>query len=71
MLVAILLGHTQWKWFAIGSALGVASCLAVSAIVSPEVLWLGSGAIARSFLVVNAFLCYGLAYLATKAEAPT
>jgi len=69
VLVALLLSHPQWKWFAVGSALGVAACLAVSAMVSPAVLWLGSGTIARSFLVVNAVLCYGLAYLAAKAEA--
>jgi serine protease len=68
VLVSLLLGNAQWKWFAVGSALGVASCLAISAIVSPEVLWLGSGAIARSYLIVNALLCFGLAYLGSKAE---
>jgi serine protease len=68
VLVALLLGHAQWRWFAVGSALGVAACLAVSAIVTPSVLWLGSGTIARSFLLVNALLCYGLAFLAAKAE---
>ncbi|MBE9177297.1 peptidase S8 [Oculatella sp. LEGE 06141] len=68
ILVALLLGHSQWRWVAIGSALGVASCLAVSAMVSPSVLWLGSGAIARTFLMANALLCFGLAYLASKTE---
>jgi serine protease len=68
ILVALLLGHKQWKWVAIGSALGVASCLAVSAVVSPSVLWLGSGVLARLFLVANALLCFGLAYLASKGE---
>lgn len=68
ILVALLLGHMQWKWFAIGSAVGVAACLAVNAVISPELLWLGSGAIARFFLIVNALLCYGLAYLALKSE---
>ncbi len=68
LLVMLLLSNPQWKWFAIGSALGVASCLAISAIVSPDLLWLGSGAIARTFLITNAILCYGLAYLATKSE---
>ncbi|NJN57936.1 MAG: peptidase S8 [Leptolyngbyaceae cyanobacterium SL_5_9] len=68
VLVALLLGNSQWKWFAVGSALGVASCLAISAIVSPEVLWLGSGAIAQTYLIVNAILCFGLAYLGSKAE---
>lgn len=68
ILVALLLGHKQWKWLAIGSALGVASCLAVSAVMSPSMMWLGSGIVARVFLVANALLCFGLAYLASKGE---
>ena len=68
ILVALLLGHKEWKWVAIGSALGVASCLAVSAVMSPSLLWLGSGVVARIFLVANALLCFGLAYLASKGE---
>ena len=68
ILVALFLGHKQWKWMAIGSALGVASCLAVSAVVSPSVIWLGSGIVAQGYLVVNALLCFGLAYLASKGE---
>ncbi|MEQ8961754.1 MAG: DUF5942 domain-containing protein, partial [Coleofasciculus sp. C2-GNP5-27] len=68
LLVALFLGHPQWKWVAIGSALGVASCLAVSAVMSPSVLWLGSGIGARLFLMANALLCFGLAYFASKEE---
>ncbi len=68
ILVVLLLGHQQWKWFAIGTALGVAACLAVSAVVSPAVWGLGAGAIARAFLAVNALLCFGLARLAVKDE---
>jgi len=71
ILVALFLGHKQWKWMAIGSALGVASCLAVSAVVSPSVMWLGSGVVAQGYLVVNALLCFGLAYLASKGEERT
>jgi serine protease len=71
LLIALLLGHPQWKWFAIGSTLGVASCLAVSAIVSPAVWGLGSGNLARLFLIANALLCYGLAHLASKGEEKT
>lgn len=67
-LVLLFLGHPQWKWLAIGSALGVASCLAVSAVMSPAVWGLGSDILARVFLGVNALLCYGLAYLASKGE---
>jgi serine protease len=65
-LVVLLLGHPTWKWFAIGSALGVASCLAVSAVISPAVWGLGDGMWARMFLVANALLCYGIARLAAK-----
>ncbi|MFB2834580.1 S8 family peptidase [Floridanema evergladense] len=68
VLVALLLGHPSWKWFAIGSSLGVASCLAVNAIVDPGLLWLGDGTIARTFLIINALLCFGLARLAMKDE---
>ncbi|HEY9742070.1 MAG TPA: DUF5942 domain-containing protein [Coleofasciculaceae cyanobacterium] len=68
ILVVFLLGHKTWKWMAIGSALGVASCLAVSAVVSPSVMWLGTDVVARLFLVANALLCFGLAYLASKGE---
>ncbi len=67
-LMALLLGHPQGKWFAIGTSLGVAACLGVSAVVDPAVWGLGSGIAARIFLIVNAFLCFGLARLAVKDE---
>ncbi len=70
VLVVLLLGHRDWKWFAIGSTLGVASCLAVSALLftPPTLLWIGSGMAARLFLLVNALLCFFLARLAMKGE---
>ncbi|MGC1396520.1 MAG: S8 family peptidase, partial [Coleofasciculaceae cyanobacterium] len=71
ILVALFLGHNSWKWVAIGSALGVASCLAVSAFVAPNVMWLGTGVIAQGYLVINALLCFGLAYLAVKPKEQT
>jgi serine protease len=71
ILVALFLGHQQWKWAAIGTALGVASCLAVSAFVSPNLMWLGTGVVAQGFLVINAILCFGLAYLAIKPKEQT
>ncbi|MDJ0733983.1 MAG: S8 family peptidase [Nostocaceae cyanobacterium] len=67
-LMALLLGHPKWKWFAVGSSLGIAACLAVSAIADPAVWGLGSGTWARMFLIVNALLCYGLARLAVKSS---
>lgn len=70
-LVVLLLGHSQLKWFAIGSCLGVASCLLVSAFVRPDLLWLGNDIGAQAFLIANALLCIGLAYLASKGEAKT
>lgn len=69
VLIALLLGHPSWKWFAIGSSLGVAACLTVSAIYDPAVWGLGSDNLARFFLIVNALLCYGLARLALKNES--
>ncbi len=65
-LIVLLMGNPSLKWFAIGSSLGVGACLAVSAVVDPSLWLLGSGAIARSYLGVNALLCIGLAYLASK-----
>jgi serine protease len=68
LLILLLLGHQQWKWVAIGSTIGVASCLIVSAVVDPAVWGLGTGITAKVFLVVNALLCLGLARLAIRTE---
>lgn len=68
-LVALLLGHSQWKWFAVGTSLGMASFLAISAVIDPTLMGLGSGAIARAFLGINAVLCFGLAKLAAPAAS--
>jgi serine protease len=67
LLVSFLLGHRTWKWFAIGSCLGVTACLAVSAILYPEMQWL-AGSSARIYLSANALLTLGLATLAINAE---
>ncbi|MBD2437707.1 S8 family peptidase [Nostoc sp. FACHB-110] len=67
-LILLLLGHPSWKWFAVGSTLGVAACLTVSAIYNPAVWGLGNGYWAKAFLLVNAVLCYGLARLAVNNE---
>ncbi|MGF1513202.1 MAG: S8 family peptidase [Elainellaceae cyanobacterium] len=68
-LVALLLSHPTLKWFAIGSTLGVASCLAISAFLAPTVVWLGGGAIASLFLLGNAGLCVVLAALSLRGMA--
>lgn len=68
VLVILLLGHSNWKWFAVGTSIGIASCLAVSAAIDPGVLWLGDGVAARLFLAVNALLCFALARLAATGE---
>ncbi|WP_414579437.1 S8 family peptidase [Anabaena sp. CCY 9402-a] len=71
VLMALLLGHPNWKWFAIGSTLGVAACLTVSAVLDPAVWGLGSDNLARIFLIANALLCYALARLALNNEGQT
>ena len=68
ILVVLLLGNSKWKWFAIGSSIGVAACLAISAAIDPSVWGLGSGTVARIYLGVNALLCLGLAYQASQNE---
>ncbi len=68
VLMALLLGHPSWKWFAIGSTLGVTACLTVSAIYDPAVWGFGNVNLARLFLIANAILCYGLARLALQNE---
>lgn len=68
VLIVLLLGNPNWKKFAVGTALGVASCLLISAFIAPDLGWLGSGAIARTFLIGNALACYGIAWLAMKGE---
>jgi serine protease len=67
LLVSFLLGHPSWKWFAIGSCLGVTACLAVSAVFLPEMQWIPDSA-ARVYLGANALLTLGLATLAINAE---
>ena len=68
VLMALLLGNPKWKWFAFGSTLGVAACLAVSSVTDPAVWGLGSGMLARGFLISNALLCFILARFVVKNE---
>ncbi|NJK37179.1 MAG: peptidase S8 [Oscillatoriales cyanobacterium SM2_3_0] len=67
-LVLLFLGHPQWKWGAIGTTIGVASCLMVSAVIHPAVWGLGTGTVAQGFLILNGLLCIALARLALAAE---
>lgn len=70
-LMALLLGHSQWKWFAVGTSLGIAGSLVVYAVFSPMVWGLPTDTFARIFLGVNALLCLGLAILGSKGETKT
>ncbi len=68
ILMVLLLGNQSSKSFAIGASLGVASCLLISAFIHPLVWGLGSGLMAKSFLIVNAVLCFGLASFVSQGE---
>ncbi|MFM7189699.1 MAG: DUF5942 domain-containing protein, partial [Microcystaceae cyanobacterium] len=68
VLIILLLGNKAGKSFAVGTTIGVATCLTVSAILTPSLWLIGSGAIAQTFLGVNVLLCLGLVYLATKGD---
>jgi serine protease len=67
-LIILFMGNPSLKWFAIGSSIGVAACLGVTAFTEPNLWLLGTGAIAQGYLLINAFLCLGLAYLASQKE---
>lgn len=69
LLLIFLLGHSQWKWFAIGSALSMTAYLSVYGIFDPDLIWITDFGQARVFLGVNALLCFGLAYLSAKSES--
>lgn len=68
VLTIFLLGNPKLRWFAIGSSIGVAACLSVSAFTDPGIWLLGSGTISRIYLILNAIICLGLAYLASQKE---
>jgi serine protease len=67
-LALLLLQHPTWRWFAVGTSLGMASFLAISAVVSPAVWGLGEDWLARSYLLLNALLCWGLGNLASRPD---
>ncbi len=71
LLLVVCWSMPQGKWFAVGTSLGVAACLLVSAVVAPQIWLLGDGAIARSFLVINGLLCFGLATFAARGDSQT
>jgi serine protease len=70
-LLVVCWSLPQAKWFAVGTSLGVAACLFVSAAISPQVWFLGDGIVARSFLVLNGLLCFSLATFAARGDAQT
>ena len=69
ILLVVCWSVPQAKWFAVGTSLGVAACLFVSAAMSPQVWLLGDGMLSVSFLIVNGLLCFGLAMFAAKGDA--
>jgi serine protease len=71
VLLVVCWSMPQGKRFAVGTSLGVAACLLVSAVVAPQTWLLGDGAIARGFLAINGLLCFGLATFAAKGDSQT
>ena len=68
LALTVLLLNSSLRWFAVGTSIGVAACLGVSAFSDPGIWLLGSGAIARTYLLVNSLLCLGLAYIASQKD---
>jgi serine protease len=69
ILVVLFLQHPQLKWVAVGSSIGVASCLTATAFMNPWVWGFSYGLPSQIYLLVNAVICFGLAALASKAIA--
>ncbi len=71
VLAMFLLGNPTGRGFVTGLSIGVGSFLLVSGCLlsAPTLLWFPDpGLITRGFLLVNAGLCYGLAYLSAQAR---
>jgi serine protease len=68
-LLVLLWSNVTGRRFAIGLTIGTASCLAVNAVVDPQVWMLGNGVFSQIFLATNALLCFVLGRFALKAEA--
>jgi serine protease len=71
LLLIVCWSYPQGKWFSVGTSLGVAACLFVSAVVAPNVWLLGDGVVSRSFLILNGLLCFGLAKFAARGDTQT
>ncbi len=67
VFVILFLGHQRWKWFAIGSSIGVTAALMIYAIFAPDLMWIGSGIGARTFLIINALVSFAIARLALRS----
>jgi serine protease len=68
-LLVLLWSNVTGRRFAIGLTIGTAACLAVNAVVDPQVWMLGNGVFSQIFLAANALLCFVLGRFALKAEA--
>lgn len=66
ILIVLFLSHPQLKYIAIGTSLGVASFLTINTFINPLVWGFGVGLMSQIFLLVNAVICFYLAYLASK-----
>ncbi|WP_107667955.1 S8 family serine peptidase [Cyanothece sp. BG0011] len=65
-LMALLLGNSIAKWFAMGITLGMAGFLTVTTFTSPGLWLFSSDLLSQIFLGVNALLCLGLVSLSLK-----
>jgi serine protease len=68
-LLVFLWSNATGRRFAIGLTIGTAACLAVNAVVDPQMWLLGNGLFAQVFLAANALLCFVIGRFSLKAEA--
>ena len=62
-LMSVLISQRNLKWLVLGISVGMTAFMVIAASGSPTIWLIGSGQLARLFLLVNALICFFSTYL--------
>ncbi len=65
-LMSLLISHRSLKWLVLGISIGMTAFMVIAASGSPTIWLIGSGRLARLFLLANALICFFMTYLFMK-----
>ncbi len=65
-LMSLLISHRSLKWSVLGISIGMTAFMVIAASGSPTIWLIGSGQLARLFLLVNALIGFFITYLFMK-----